>query len=96
MTHPGRGYAGRPAPPPPKDWARITCALSGANDHPETQTFRNRVNNEILPLIADAGYVKQLHSLTNERQSYCNWRRVHSSIGNRAPWNFIQSLKTDR
>ncbi len=79
-----------------EDGARISYALRGAKDNPEMESFNSRFKNENRSLIADAADMNQLRSLINERQGHYNCRRRHSALGNRAPWNFIQSLKTAR
>ena len=79
-----------------RDKAKISYALRGAKDNPEMESFNSRFKNENRSLIAEATSLEQLRSIVSERHDRYNRRRRHSAIGNKTPWVYVESLRTDR
>ena len=85
-----------------KDQARVSYALGGAQDNTEMEAFNSRFTpalaggareTENRSLLLDAKSLRQLKALIAERIAYYNNVRRHSSIGYRAPSQFIATLQ---
>jgi hypothetical protein len=68
-----------------KDYARVSCALGGAQDNTELEAFNScfKTENRALPL--DARSPTERTHLVAERMAYCNNVRRHLSNRCRAP-----------
>ena len=75
-----------------KDQVRISYALGGAKDNPEMEAFFSRFKLEGRSLFLDARTLDELATVVDQRMRYHNQERLHSSIGYRAPLNFIQQM----
>ncbi len=77
-----------------RDEARISYALGGAKDNPEMESFNSRFKTENRSLLLDAVDLAELIRLVSRRMRYYNRVRRHSTLGNQAPWTYVQSLRT--
>ena len=77
-----------------RDEARISYALGGAKDNPEMESFNSRFKTENRSLLLDAVDLADLIRLVSRRMRYYNRVRRHSTLGNQAPWTYVQSLRT--
>lgn len=75
-----------------KDKVRISYALGGAKDNPEMEGFNSRFKSEGRSLFLDAQSLHELATIVDHRMQYHNEDRLHSSIGYRSPWRFIQQV----
>ena len=75
-----------------KDKVRISYALGGAKDNPEMEGFNSRFKSEGRSLFLDAQSLLELATIVDHRMQYHNEDRLHSSIGYRSPWRFIQQV----
>ena len=75
-----------------KDQVRVSYALGGAQDKAEMEAFNSRFKTEYRSLLLDAQSSAELKQLVAERMVYYNNVRRHSSIGYRAPSQFIATL----
>jgi len=76
-----------------EDHVRVSYALNGARDNPEMESFFSRFKTENRSLLLDAQSLNELITLVAERMGYYNGERRHSTIGNRAPLVYIETLK---
>ena len=85
-----------------KDQVRVSYALGGAQDNTEMEAFNSRFTpalaggareTENRSLLLDAKSLRELKALVAERIAYYNNVRRHSSIGYRAPSQFIATLQ---
>lgn len=76
-----------------KDQVRVSYALGGAQDNTEMEAFNSRFKTENRSLLLDAQTLNRLKALVAERIAYYNNVRRHSSIGYRAPSQFIATLQ---
>ena len=75
-----------------EDEVRVSYALRGARDNPAMESFFGRFKKENHSLLLDAQTLGELRAILERRVRYYNQVRRHSSLGNRAPETFIQSL----
>jgi len=73
-----------------KDSVRISYALGGAKDNPEMEGFISRFKSEGHSLFLDAQSLHELAVVVDQRMSYHNTERLHSSLDYRSPLKFIQ------
>ncbi|MBM3120879.1 MAG: IS3 family transposase [Chloroflexi bacterium] len=76
-----------------KDQAHVSYALNGAQDNTEMEAFNSRFKTENRSLVLDARSLTELKQLVAERMVYYNNVRRHSSIGYRAPSQYIATLQ---
>jgi transposase InsO family protein len=74
-----------------EDGCRISYALNGPGDNPEMESFFGRFKTENRSLLLDAATMAELHDIIDQRMEHYNRRRRHSSLGNQAPWTYLQS-----
>jgi putative transposase len=79
-----------------KDHARVSYALNGARDNTEMESFFSRFKNENRSLFLDADDLEALRRVVDERMDYYNRERRHSSLGNKAPLDYVESLREKR
>jgi putative transposase len=75
-----------------KDGVRLSYALNGARDNAEMESFYGRFKTENASLFQDARDVGKLGRIVATRIHYYNRVRRHSSLGNQAPENYLESL----
>jgi transposase InsO family protein len=76
-----------------KDQAHVSYALGGAQDNTEMEAFNSRFKTENRSLLLDAQSLTELKQLVAKRMVYYNNVRRHSSIGYRAPSQYIATLQ---
>ena len=76
-----------------KDQVRVSYALGGAQDNTEMEAFNSRFKTENRSLMLDVQSLTELKQLVGVRMLYYNNVRRHSSIGYRAPSQFIATLQ---
>lgn len=76
-----------------KDQVRVSYAQGGAQDNTEMEAFNSRFKTENRSLLLDAQSLTELKQLVAERMVYYNNIRRHSSIGYRAPSQYIATLQ---
>jgi hypothetical protein len=76
-----------------KDQAYVSYALNGAQDNTEMEAFNSRFKTENRSLLLDAQSVSELTQLVAERMVHYNNVRRQSSIGYRAPSQYIATLQ---
>jgi transposase InsO family protein len=69
--------------------ARISYALHGARDNTAMESFNGRFKGENRSLIDGAQSLEALRSVLEERMSYFNRERRHSTLGNRSPLDIL-------
>ena len=72
-----------------KDRARVSYSLNGARGNTEMESFNSRFKTENRSLLLDAKTLKELEHMVGERMGYYNGERRHSTIGYRAPVEYI-------
>ena len=75
-----------------KDRCRVSYALQGARDNPEMESFFGRFKTENRSLLQDAQTLSELRQIVAQRIKHYNQRRRHSSIGYRAPLDYVRTL----
>lgn len=78
-----------------KDELRISYALGGARENPEMEAFNGRFKTEGQSLFLEAHSLGELISVVDERMSYYNEVRRHSSLNDVPPLTFIQTNWTE-
>ncbi|MBI2537697.1 MAG: transposase [Gemmatimonadetes bacterium] len=68
----------------------------GCRDNPEMEAFHSRFKSENRGLFLDALTFADLERLVDQRITYYNGRRRHSSLGNQAPLTFLASFSPER
>jgi len=76
-----------------KDQVRVSYALRGAQDNTEMEASNSRFKTEVQSLLLDVQSLTELKQLVGARMLYHNNVRRHSSIGYRAPSQFIATLQ---
>lgn len=79
-----------------RDHVRLSYALRGCRDNPEMEAFHSRFKSENRSLFLDALTFADLERLVDQRITYYNGRRRHSSLGNQAPLTFLASFSPER
>jgi len=79
-----------------KDHARVSYALHGARDNTEMESFFSRFKTENRSLFHDANDLETLRRVVAERMDYYNRERRHSSLGNKAPLDYVESMREKR
>jgi len=74
------------------DRCRISYALDGARDNPAMESFFGRFKTENRSLLQDAETLPALANVVAKRIAHYNQRRRHSSLGNRAPLDYLHTL----
>jgi transposase InsO family protein len=74
-----------------QDGCRISYALNGPGDNPEMESFFGRFKTENRSLLQDAATLAELREVIDQRMAHYNHRRRHSSLGNQAPWTYLES-----
>ena len=54
--------------------------------------FNSRFKSEGRSLFLDAQSLHELATIVDQRMKYHNEDRLHSSIGYRSPWRFVQQM----
>lgn len=72
-----------------KDRARVSYSLNGARGNTEMESFNSRFKTENRSLLLDTQTLKELEHMVGERMGYYNGERRHSTIGYRAPVEYI-------
>jgi len=72
-----------------KDRARVSYSLNGARGNTEMESFNSRFKTENRSLLLDTQTLKELEHMVGERMGYYNGQRRHSTIGYRAPVEYI-------
>jgi putative transposase len=67
--------------------------MGGGQDHTGMEAFNSRFKTENRSLLLDAQSLTELKQLVAERMVYYNNVRRYSSIGYRAPSQFIATLQ---
>jgi len=73
-----------------KDCVRLSYTLNGAKDNPEMESFIGRFKTENRSLLWEAEDIQALAAVVDQRIDYYNRERRHSSLGNTAPWAYLQ------
>ena len=71
----------------------MSYALGGAQDNTEMEALNGRFKGENPSLLLDAQSPTELKQVVAERMIHYNSVRRHSSIGYRAPSQFIATLQ---
>ncbi len=79
-----------------KDRVRVSYALNGARDNPETESFISRFKTENRSLLLDAQTLADLQLLVGERMGYHTGEPRHSTIGYQAPAAYVATLSHGR
>jgi len=76
-----------------KDKLRLSYALRGAKDNPEMESFNGRFKEENHSLFLDAQNLEALVEVVDQRMTYYNTERRHSSIGYLPPMTYIERVR---
>jgi putative transposase len=79
-----------------KDQLRLSYALRGAKDNPEMESFNSRFKAEGHSLFLNARTLADLISVVDQRMTYYNTERRHSSINYVPPLTYIQRWRSDQ
>lgn len=73
-----------------QDRLHISYTLDGARDNPEMEAFISRFKSENRSLLLDAPTIEALEQVVNERMTYYNEVRRHSSLGYLPPRTYLE------
>jgi putative transposase len=79
-----------------EDGCRISYALNGPSENPEMESFFGRFKTENRSLLMDAANLIELREVIHQRMEHYNRRRRHSTLGNQAPWTYLESRPSDQ
>jgi len=78
-----------------KDRSRLSCALRGAKDNPEMESFNGRFKGEGHSLFLEAQSLDDLIAVEGDRMCCYNTERRYSSIGYVPPWTHVEQMRSD-
>ena len=70
--------------------ARVSYAEHGARDNPWIESFWGRFKTENQSLLLEAETLQEVTQIIDRQMDYYNHDRRHSSLGQIAPWVFLQ------
>ena len=70
----------------------MSYALRGAKDNPEMESFNSRFKAEGHSLFLDAGTLRDLDRVVDERMRYHNRDRRHSALGYVTPMAYVEQV----
>ena len=76
-----------------KDKVRLSYALRGAKDNPEMESFNGHFKEENHSLLLDAQNLEALVEVVDQRMTYYNTERRHSSIDCLPPMTYIEHVR---
>ncbi len=76
-----------------RDKAKVSYALHGAKDNTEMESFNSRFKNENRSLLLEPENLGDLIDVVDDRITYYNHERRHSTLGNRSPIDYLAALK---
>jgi transposase InsO family protein len=78
-----------------KDRLRLSYALRGAKDNPEMESFNGRFKGENNSLFLEAQNLDELVEVVDQRMTYYNTERRHSSIDYLPPVTYTARVRSD-
>jgi putative transposase len=79
-----------------KDDCLVSYALRGAKDNPEMESFNGRFKDENQDLFWECRTLAELLRVVDEQMEYYNTTRRHTSLGNKAPFTYLQEKRNRR
>ena len=77
-----------------KDRARLSYALHGGKDNPAMESFNGRFKGENHSLLLEAQDLDELVEVVEQRMTYYNTERRHSSIDYLPPVTYIERVRS--
>jgi len=75
------------------DKAKVSYALRGARDNPVMESFNGHFKEENRDLFWECQTMQELTEVVNKQMMYYNAKRRHSSLGNKAPLNYLRERR---